>query len=137
MGVSDRLTTSVRREEGGKIRVTSILWEDAKVIGKHEVLKVRNVDRRLRVARTERRPDQWDPRSSPSDHIQVLADLLINQCRLARMILSSAEPNPTHEAALVSAQRTVMVRQLDEELAAARLAFPNAETFQHEDRNER
>jgi len=69
-------------------------------------------------------------------HIQVLADLLINQCRLARMILSSAEHDPTREAALVMAQRAVMLRQLDEELAAARLAFPTAESFRQEARDE-
>jgi hypothetical protein len=63
-------------------------------------------------------------------HIQSLADLLISQCQLAKMILSSAEPDPTREAALVTAQRRVMLRQLDEELAAARLVFPNAEGFQ-------
>ena len=67
MGVSDELTTSVRREEGGKIRFTSSLWEDAKVIGKHEVLKVRNVDGRLHVARKELRPDEWDPPIEPDD----------------------------------------------------------------------
>jgi len=69
-------------------------------------------------------------------HIQVLADLLINQCRLARMILSSAEHDPTREAALVMAQRAVMLRQLDEELAAARLAFATAESFRQEARDE-
>jgi hypothetical protein len=67
MGVSDGLTTSVRREEGGKIRVTSSAWEDAKVIGKHEVLEVRNVDGRLHVARKERRPDEWDQPIEPRD----------------------------------------------------------------------
>ena len=65
--MSDGLTTSVRREEGGKIRVTLSLWEDAKVIGKHEVLEVRNVDGRLHVARKERRPDEWDPPIEPDD----------------------------------------------------------------------
>jgi hypothetical protein len=65
-------------------------------------------------------------------HIQGLADLLISQCKIARMILDSAKPDEGHEAKLVAAQRAVMVRQLDEELAAARLIFPDAETFQIE-----
>lgn len=63
-------------------------------------------------------------------HIQVLADLLISQCQLARMILSSAEPDPAREAVLVSAQRTTMLKVLDEQLASARQLFPNAEAFQ-------
>ena len=54
MGVSDGLTLSVRREAGGKIRVTSSLWEDAKVVGKHGALEVRNVGGRLHIARKER-----------------------------------------------------------------------------------
>jgi hypothetical protein len=52
------------------------------------------------------------------------------------MILSSAEHDPTREAALVMAQRAVMLRQLDEELAAARLAFATAESFRQEARDE-
>jgi Co/Zn/Cd efflux system component len=63
-------------------------------------------------------------------HIQNIADLLINQCQLARMILSNAQPDPDRETALVAAQRTAILKMLDEELAAARLIFPNAETFQ-------
>ena len=40
------------------------IWQSltTKVIGKHEVLEVRNVDGRLHVARKARRPDEWDPR---------------------------------------------------------------------------
>jgi hypothetical protein len=39
-----------KREVGGKIRVASMLWEDARMILRDEVLIVRNVDGRLRVA---------------------------------------------------------------------------------------
>jgi hypothetical protein len=39
-------TLSVSREVGGKIRVTSLLWPEAKVILKDEVLEIRNVDER-------------------------------------------------------------------------------------------
>ena len=67
MGVSESLTLAVRREEGGKIRVTSNLWDNAKAIGKDEVLEVRNVDGRLHIARKERRPDQWDSPIEPYD----------------------------------------------------------------------
>ena len=67
MGVSDSQTLAVRREEGGKIRVTSTLWEDAKVIGKGEVLEVRNVEGRLHIARKLRQHDDWDPYVPPYD----------------------------------------------------------------------
>jgi hypothetical protein len=58
---------SAQTLSASKIRVTSILWEDAKVIGKHEVLEVRNVDDRLHIARKARRPDEWDPPIEPRD----------------------------------------------------------------------
>jgi hypothetical protein len=63
-------------------------------------------------------------------HIQVLADLLISQCQLARMILSSAAPDPERETALVTGQRNIMLKVLDEQLASAQQLFPNAEAFQ-------
>ena len=64
-----------------------------------------------------------------SGHIHVLADLLISQCQLARMILSSAELDPTREATLVTDQRATMLKVLDEQLASARQLFPNAEAW--------
>jgi len=67
IATSEDTTLVIRREEGGKMRVTSRHWEDAKVLGKNEVLEVRNVDGRLHVARKERRPDEWDPPYEPSD----------------------------------------------------------------------
>ena len=67
MGVSDGTTLSVRKEEGGKIRVRSELWDDAKVIGKDEVLEVRNVAGRLHIARKPRQYDEWDPYVPPYD----------------------------------------------------------------------
>ena len=51
MGATESTTLTVRREEVGKIRITSSLWDDAKVLGKDEVLEVRNVDGRLCIAR--------------------------------------------------------------------------------------
>jgi hypothetical protein len=48
--VTDGTTLSVARETGSKIRVTSLLWPEAKVILKDEALEIRNVDGRLRVA---------------------------------------------------------------------------------------
>ena len=61
MGITENATLNVRREEGGKIRVTSSLWDSEKVILKGEVLEVRNVDGRLYVARKQRFPNDWDP----------------------------------------------------------------------------
>ena len=44
-----------KREDGGKVRVTSLLWEALKVILKGEVLEVRNVDGALHIARKIKR----------------------------------------------------------------------------------
>jgi hypothetical protein len=47
-------------------------------------------------------------------HIQVLADLLIRACQLARSILSSAEAAPDREAALVSCMiKDVIMREME------------------------
>ena len=62
--MTEHTTITVRRELGGKIRVTSALWEDAKAIDKHEVLEVRNVGGRLHIARKERHHNEWDPKIS-------------------------------------------------------------------------
>jgi hypothetical protein len=61
LGTTESTTLTVKRDEGGKIRVTSLLWESAKVILKNEVLEIRNVDNSLHIARKAKRPDQWDP----------------------------------------------------------------------------
>jgi hypothetical protein len=50
LGTTESSSLALKREDGGKIRVTSLLWEDARVILRDEVLVVRNVDGRLRVA---------------------------------------------------------------------------------------
>ena len=62
-------------------------------------------------------------------HIQMLADLLISQCQLARFILRRASQAHSHEAALARDQRAHMLRVLDEQLAAAQQVFPNSESF--------
>jgi hypothetical protein len=75
-------------------------------------------------------------KSAPTDvltepeHIQVLADLLISQCQLAKLILESAEPAPEREASLVAAQRAQILETLDQQLSAAKALFPDAESFQ-------
>jgi hypothetical protein len=50
LGTTESTTLALKREDGGKIRVTSLLWESPKVILRGEVLEVCNVDARLRVA---------------------------------------------------------------------------------------
>jgi hypothetical protein len=62
-------------------------------------------------------------------HVQMLADLLISQCQLARFILRSARRAHSHEAALARDQRVHMLRVLDEQLAAAQQVFANSESF--------
>ncbi len=64
------------------------------------------------------------------NHIQGLADLLISQCQLAKMVLSSAAPDPDREAALATLMRDQMLKVIDEQLATAKELFPNAESFQ-------
>jgi hypothetical protein len=46
LGTTESTTLALKREEGGKIRVTSLLWEAPKVILRGEVLEVPNVDGR-------------------------------------------------------------------------------------------
>jgi hypothetical protein len=69
-------------------------------------------------------------------HIQQMADLLISQCQLAQLILSNAEPNPAQETAVVAAQRKHILSVLEHQLAQAKLAFPNAESFQNRKAND-
>jgi hypothetical protein len=51
LGSTESTTLALRREEGGKIRVSSLLWEAPKVILRNEVLEIRNVDGSLHIAR--------------------------------------------------------------------------------------
>jgi len=44
LGTTESTTLTIKREDGGKIRVTSLLWPEPKVILKGEVLEVRNVE---------------------------------------------------------------------------------------------
>jgi hypothetical protein len=46
LGTTESTTLALKREDGGKIRVTSLLWEAHKVILRIEVLEIRNVDGR-------------------------------------------------------------------------------------------
>lgn len=62
-------------------------------------------------------------------HVQGLADLLISQCQVAKMILESVETDKIKETALVRARRLHMLKQIDEQLASAREIFPDAESF--------
>jgi hypothetical protein len=61
LGTTESTTLLLKREDGGKIGVASMLWEDAEVILKGEVLEIRNVDGRLHIARQVRHHDEWDP----------------------------------------------------------------------------
>jgi hypothetical protein len=52
---------ALKREDGGKIRVASMLREDARVILKREVLDIRNVGGSLHIAQKVRHHDDLDP----------------------------------------------------------------------------
>ena len=56
LGTTESTTLALTREAGGKIRVTSLLWPEPKVILKDEVLEIRNVDGRLHIARKAATP---------------------------------------------------------------------------------
>jgi hypothetical protein len=58
--LTEKATLSFERVDGGKIRVKASSWDDAKVILPDQVLEVRNIDGRLRVARKGREPDAGD-----------------------------------------------------------------------------
>jgi hypothetical protein len=57
LGTTESTTISVSREAGGKVRVTSLLWPEPKVILKDEVLVIRNADGRLQLARMRKHHD--------------------------------------------------------------------------------
>jgi hypothetical protein len=67
LGATESITLALKREEGGKIRITSLLWPEPKVILKDEVLEIRNVDGRLHIARKVKNHDEWDPPVVPYD----------------------------------------------------------------------
>jgi hypothetical protein len=54
LGTTEGTTLAVKRDEGGKIRVASMLWEDARVILRDEVL----------VVSQRRRPPAMSPPTS-------------------------------------------------------------------------
>jgi hypothetical protein len=54
MATSEDTVLVIKENRKGEMRVTSRHWEDAKVLGRNEVLEVRNVDGRLPVARKVR-----------------------------------------------------------------------------------
>jgi hypothetical protein len=64
-----------------------------------------------------------------ANHIQGLADILIRQCQLARMILNSGN-DASREAMLATKARAHIVRDIDDQLATAKQLFPHAESFQ-------
>jgi hypothetical protein len=61
LAVTDQVTLAIEKAPEGKIRLTSSAWADERVILQGQVLEVRIVDGQIRVARKERRPDEWDP----------------------------------------------------------------------------
>ena len=61
LAVTEKSTTIIKRQPGGKMRVTSGSWDGEKVFFRDQVLEVRNVEGRIHVARKPRRHDEWDP----------------------------------------------------------------------------
>jgi hypothetical protein len=67
LGTTESTTSAVARVDGGKIRITSLLWPEPKVLLKGEVLEVRNVDGTIQLARKTKYHDEWDPAVEPCD----------------------------------------------------------------------
>lgn len=62
-------------------------------------------------------------------HIQQLADLLISVCQISKFLLENPQSDGTHEADLSNAIRQKTATMLDEQLALAKAAFPNSESW--------
>jgi hypothetical protein len=67
LGTTDGVRLVLKREPEGKIRVTSKFWEDAKMIGRGEVLEIRNVEGRLHIARRPLPHGEWGRPVEPRD----------------------------------------------------------------------
>lgn len=60
LALADDTQVVLARQPDGKMRVTSKSWDEAKVILPDQVLEVRVVDGRVRIARKAKRPDEGD-----------------------------------------------------------------------------
>jgi hypothetical protein len=67
MAIGDDVILTVKRDTEGKMRATARTWPDAKVLGRNEVIEIRNVGGQIRVARKTRNHDDWDPPIEPYD----------------------------------------------------------------------
>ena len=67
MAIGDDVVLTVKRDLDGKMRATAKTWSDAKVLGRNEVIEIRNVGGQIRVARKARYHDEWDPPIEPYD----------------------------------------------------------------------
>jgi hypothetical protein len=61
----DRLTVVLEQLADGKIKVTSLAWPEGAIIHPDEVLEVRSIDRRMRIARKRRDWDADDRKPTP------------------------------------------------------------------------
>ena len=50
---ADDVTVNFRREEGGKIRVTSKSWDDAKVIMPNQVFEIASISTQVGIVRVD------------------------------------------------------------------------------------
>jgi hypothetical protein len=69
-------------------------------------------------------------------HIRGLADILISQCQLARLILASGWADSLEESELAIKMRETMIQRIDTQLASAKKVFPNAESFSAENESD-
>jgi hypothetical protein len=68
LAFTEKATLVVERLPDGKIRTTSLSFDGDKVIMTDQVLEVRNIGGRIRIARKERLPDEGDlPKQAAAD----------------------------------------------------------------------
>lgn len=62
-------------------------------------------------------------------HMRQIADLLISVCQIAKFLVEKPESDIKHEETLAAAIRQRTAIMLDEQLVAAKAAFPDAESW--------
>lgn len=66
LALGDKLTLVIEALPDGKMRVTSASWEDARVLLPNQVLELRTMSKRVRVAKKDRLHDAGDPPVVPA-----------------------------------------------------------------------
>ncbi len=102
---TDTATIAVEAAPEGRMRVGAAAWEDARVILNGEVLELRNMDGRIRVARTTREPDDLNvpvPVCAPMDPAPTTSAPPSDASRSERNALQPAALRVTERGAMLA-----------------------------------